>query len=120
MLSLIQKSRDDRKPSDLGHWSGKPFCSLYLDDAICASVQGGEQARAQCLTFLRISAVERIPLNEKAHVLCAYVRFLGMINGNGLVIPCPEKVKCIVALTRPVELKGLQSFLGSVNWFRKR
>ena len=119
MLSLIQKSRDDRKPSDLGHWSGKPFCSLYLDDAICASVQGGEQARAQCLTFLRISAVERIPLNEKAHLLCAYVRFLGMINGNGLVIPCPEKVKCIVALTRPVDLKGLQSFLGSVNWFRK-
>jgi hypothetical protein len=119
MLTLTAKSRDDRKPSDLGIWNGQPFCSLYLDDAICASMQGGTQGRSQALTFLRISAIERIPLNEKAHLMCAYVRFLGMINGNGLVIPCPEKVKCIVALTRPADIKGLQSFLGSVNWFRK-
>ena len=40
--------------------------------------------------------VERIPLNEKCNMLCKYVRFLGMINGNGLVIPCPEKIKAIV------------------------
>jgi hypothetical protein len=92
MLTLTAKSRDDRKPSDLGIWNGQPFCSLYLDDAICASMQGGTQGRSQALTFLRISAIERIPLNEKAHLMCAYVRFLGMINGNGLVIPCPVKV----------------------------
>ena len=65
------------------------------------------------------SAVERIPLNEKVQLLCKYVRFLGMINGNGLVIPCPEKVISIVCLERPTDVKELQGFLGSVNWFRK-
>ena len=42
-----------------------------------------------------------------------------MINGNGLVIPCPEKVISIVCLERPTDVKELQGFLGSVNWFRK-
>ena len=63
--------------------------------------------------------MERIPLNEKVHLLCKYVRFLGMINGNGLVIPCPEKVISIVCLERPTDVKELQGFLGNVNWFRK-
>ena len=64
-------------------------------------------------------AVERIPLNQKVKLLCKYVRFLGMINGNGLVIPCPEKVQAIAYLTRPSNVKELQSFLGAVNWFRR-
>ena len=42
-----------------------------------------------------------------------------MINGNGLVIPCPEKIKAIEMLTRPTEVVMLQGFLGSVNWFRR-
>ena len=42
-----------------------------------------------------------------------------MINGNGLVIPCPEKIKAIVMLLRPTDVKELQGFLGSTNWFRR-
>ena len=42
-----------------------------------------------------------------------------MINGNGLVIPCPEKVIAIVCMERPMDVKSLQGFLGSVNWFRR-
>ena len=52
-------------------------------------------------------------------MLCKYVRFLGMINGHGLVIPCPEKIKAIVMLLRPTNVKELQGFLGSTNWFRR-
>ena len=95
------------------------FLSLYLDDGITRSLKGVEEAKLHALIFARISAVERIPLNQKVKLLCKYVRFLGMINGNGLVIPCPEKVKSIVFLTRPTDVKSLQSFLGSVNWFRR-
>ena len=70
--------------------------------------------------FLRICAVERIPLGlAKAKMLCLYLRLLGMICGNGTVMPCPEKVKAIVLLTRPTDVKSLQGFTGSVNWFRR-
>ena len=116
---LQSTDRDSLLPGDLGVWQGESFLSLYLDDGITRSLKGVEEAKLHALIFARISAVERIPLNQKVKLLCKYVRFLGMINGNGLVIPCPEKVKSIVFLTRPTDVKSLQSFLGSVNWFRR-
>ena len=36
-----------------------------------------------------------------------------------LVIPCPEKIIAIVCMERPMDVKSLQGFLGSVNWFRR-
>jgi hypothetical protein len=42
-----------------------------------------------------------------------------MINGNGLLAPCPNKVVAIVQLERPWDLNTLQQFLGAVNWFRR-
>eukprot|EP01048_Picozoa_sp_COSAG05_P004985 COSAG05_NODE_285_length_12188_cov_539.399537_8_plen_338_part_00 len=116
---LQLKSRDSRKPTDLGVWTGDPFLALYLDDGITISLTGVREAKLHALIVARICAVERIPLNQKVKLLCKYVRFLGMINGNGLVIPCPEKVQAIAYLTRPSNIKELQSFLGAVNWFRR-
>jgi len=119
LKDLCSQNRNNLTPKDLGTWKADPFCAFYVDDAISRSINNIMEARLQLLTFLRISAVERIPLNEKCNLLCKYVRFLGMINGNGLVIPCPEKIKAIVLLTRPSEVVLLQGFLGSVNWFRR-
>ena len=36
-----------------------------------------------------------------------------------LVIPCPEKFIAIVCMERPMDVKSIQGFLGSVNWFRR-
>ena len=116
---LTRQNRLSLLPKDLGTWTADPFAAFYVDDAITRSNIGIAEARLQVLTFLRISAVERIPMNEKCNMLCKYVRFLGMINGNGLVIPCPEKIKAIVMLLRPTDVKELQGFLGSTNWFRR-
>ena len=119
LKDLCSQNRDNLTPKDLGTWKADPFCAFYVDDAISRSINNIMEARLQLLTFLRISAVERIPLNEKCNLLCKYVRFLGMINGNGLVIPCPEKIKAIVLLTRPSEVVLLQGFLGSEHrcWY---
>jgi hypothetical protein len=66
------------------------------------------------------TCIERIPLGAaKAEIFCKFVRFLGMINGNGLLAPCPNKVVAIVQLERPWDLNTLQQFLGAVNWFRR-
>ena len=116
---LKLKNRDSRLPGDLGVWTGEPFLALYLDDGITRSLSGVREAKLQATIVSRICAIERIPLNQKVKLLCKYVRFLGMINGNGLVIPCPEKVTAIAYLTRPSNVKELQSFLGAVNWFRR-
>ena len=84
------------------------------------ALRSNDEHRLQILTFLRICAIERIPLGEaKAMIFCRYVRFLGMINGNGLLVPCPTKVVSIVQLERPWDLNTLQQFLGAVNWFRR-
>ena len=92
-MFLTRRKREDLKPQDMSIWQGEPFAAIYVDDAINRPNRGLEERRLQVLTFCRISAIERIPLNEKCNLLCKYVRFLGMINGNGLVIPCPEKLK---------------------------
>ena len=108
---LTRQNRHNLKPTDLGTWKADPFAAFYVDDAITRSIIGIAEARLQVLTFLRISAVERIPLNDKCNMLCKYVRFLGMINGHGLVIPCPEKIKAIVMLLKGQQM--LKSFKGS-------
>ena len=91
-----------------------------MDDVVTRSITSAAEHRLQVLAFLRICVIERIPLQlRKAHLLCKYVRFLGMINGNGLVIPCPNKVIAVVTMTRPIDVATLQSFLGSVGWFRR-
>ena len=74
-------------------------------------IGGVQEGRLQVVVFLRISAVERIPLNEKCNILCKYVRFLGMINGNGF-IPCPEKVIAIVCMERPMDVKSIHTVFG--------
>jgi hypothetical protein len=111
---------ETHRPEDLGIWKGEGFASLYLDDALTRALESSEEHRLQILTFLRICAIERIPLGAaKANIFCMYVRFLGMINGNGLLAPCPTKVVAIVKLERPWDLNTLQQFLGAVNWFRR-
>ena len=117
---LLEKELEDLRPEDLGVWNGSGFCSMYLDDVLTRSEVSATEHRRQIVTFLRICAVERIPLGiKKAHLMCRWVRLLGMINGNGLVLPCPNKVLAIVRLARPHDVPSLQSFLGSVNWFRR-
>jgi hypothetical protein len=120
VAEILKKSRDERRPEDLGIWKGKGFASLYLDDALTRALESNAEHRLQVLTFLRICTIERIPLGAaKAEIFCKFVRFLGMINGNGLLAPCPNKVVAIVQLERPWDLNTLQQFLGAVNWFRR-
>eukprot|EP01047_Picozoa_sp_COSAG01_P004521 COSAG01_NODE_150_length_23941_cov_44.277200_9_plen_325_part_00 len=120
VAEILKKSRDDRRPEDLGIWKGKGYASLYLDDALTRALESNAEHRLQVVTFLRICAIERIPLGAaKAEIFCKFLRFLGMINGNGLLAPCPNKVVSIVQLERPWDLNTLQQFLGAVNWFRR-
>ena len=78
---ILKKSFEDLRPEDLGIWNGTGFASLYLDDVLTRSITSAAEHRLQVLTFLRICVIERIPLQlRKAHLLCKYVRFLGMIR----------------------------------------
>ena len=67
---LQSTDRDSLLPGDLGVWQGESFLSLYLDDGITRSLKGVEEAKLHALLFARISAVERIPLNQKVKLLC--------------------------------------------------
>lgn len=48
-----------------------------------------------------------------------YVQFLGFVLGNGERRCSPSKIKSIVNMAPPREIKALQSFLATCNFFRK-
>ena len=52
--NFLEKSRDDRRPEDLGIWKGEGFASLYLDDALTRALESSEEHLLQILTFLGI------------------------------------------------------------------
>ena len=54
---ILEKSRDERRPADLGVWKGDGFASLYLDDAMVRALRSNDEHRLQILTFLRICSI---------------------------------------------------------------
>ena len=110
-------------------WRYDGYLHQYLDDSLLGSLYATETLgengsrvqghREHLLQFLRICSLEGLPIQpSKSHVFCKYLRFLGVIVGQGKLICCPEKVKSVVAMTPPTSQKLLRGFLGAVGWFR--
>ena len=93
------------------------FVLIYLDDIIVKNAADYfghlRQVFIKCRKF-------GVPLNLSKCVFDTNRgKLLGhIILGDGLTID-PERVKEILALTLPNHKKGLQSFLGRINFFRR-
>ena len=46
---LCKRDRLSLTPKDLGTWQGEPFASFYVDDAVCRSVTGVQEARLRAV-----------------------------------------------------------------------
>ena len=124
--TAIKKSLEDAKKLK---WDYGGFLSQYLDDSLLASsfatwttkegakpVPGHQQ---HVLQFLRICSQEGLPIQAgKSHIFCRYLRFLGVIVGQGKLFCDPEKIKSVLQMEPPTSQKLLRGFLGAVGWFR--
>ena len=90
---------------------------MYLDDILIASDNEVEHRVHLTELFERLQAQGLVINNSKCVFGRSSIEFLGHeINGRG-VIPLPGKVKVIQEFNRPVNNKGLQEFLGMVNFY---
>ena len=56
---------------------------------------------------------------KKCRFGCLEIKFLGHLISEGRIKPNPEKIKAIADMIKPVNSKGVHSFVATVNWYRR-
>ena len=117
---------DEGKPSPL--FDGKINDSIFwYDDANLITTVAGQRGKEIHTKLLSkvLHRLNRMNLRislRKCSFLCnldeEYLTCLGFQVGKGLVKPDPKKVKNLLELPPPSNLKNLQSLLGSLNFIR--
>lgn len=93
--------------------------AVYMDDILSGSpsVKGMINNLRQVFDRIRDSKMLLSP--EKCELFRRELKFLGFrISGAGIAV-CPEKVAAIAEMAAPGNIKGVRSFLGVSNFFRK-
>lgn len=98
------------------HWK---TLLLYLDDVI---VIGNNFDNHLCrlrevLARLRSAGLKLKP--SKCHLFQTEVKYLGHVVSNRGVSTDPEKIEAVADWLPPCDLSGLQSFLGTVGYYRQ-
>jgi hypothetical protein len=95
------------------------FCIAYLDDILIYS-DNLEQHRQHVKMILR--RVEEVGLTLKA-LKCEFhtnkTEYLGYIISPTGIEMDPEKVRAVAEWKEPMNVKGVQSFLGFTNFYRR-
>ena len=98
---------------------GLDFVFVYLDDILVAGDTRAQHDRNLKLLFERLAKYGLILNLAKCRFACTELNFLGHhINAEG-ISPLPERVDAIVKFPRPTTTKGLQEFLGLINFYRR-
>ena len=99
--------------------AGLDFCFIYLDDVLVAS-QSHEEHLNQLKKVLTRLKQQGLVLNEEKCVLGAsQVEYLGHLITPTGVSPLPDRVKAITGYPLPATVRGLQTFLGMANFYRR-
>jgi hypothetical protein len=96
-----------------------PFVFTYLDDNLIASATL-EEHWDHLRQFLSILAENGLQLNPAKCVFAATsLKFLGhRVDADG-VAPLTKNIEAVRVFPRPSDIKGLQRFLGMVNFYRR-
>ena len=94
------------------------FCRVYLDDIIIfsKSIEEHEQHLQQVLDALRHNHLSVHP--QKCTFGATTIHFLGHVIKPGQILMEEDKVQAIQDWPYPQSKKGMQSFLGFVNYYR--
>lgn len=95
------------------------FCSAYVDDVLIYSntLEEHREHVRKVLSKLRDAGLQVNIKKSEFHV--AETKFLGYIIGAEGIRVDPEKVRVVRDWNAPTSVKGVQSFLGFCNFYRK-
>ena len=92
---------------------------VYLDDILVASTNHAQHSKHLKALFERLQQFGLVVNLSKCVFGVPEIDFLGhRLNQHGAV-PLPEKVEAIRQFARPTSIKGLQEFVGMVNFYHR-
>ena len=92
---------------------------VYIDDILVASRDRTEHKLHLHQLFDRLREHGLVINVAKCQFGCTTIDFLGHRITQDGAIPLPDKVKAISNFKQPVTVKGLQEFVGMVNFYRR-
>ncbi len=94
------------------------YAFIYLDDLLVFSSTAEEHVKHLEDVFARLSQANLKVKFSKTQLFCTEIEYLGFLVGRDGVKVNPRKVAAIANFPAPKNVKGVQSFLGLVNYFR--
>jgi Reverse transcriptase (RNA-dependent DNA polymerase) len=96
-----------------------PFCFCYLDDHLIASRMLDEHLQ-HLRTYFQLLQDNGLKINPAKCVFAvADIDFLGHRVSSAGISPLPKHVEALQRLPVPTAMKGLQRFLGLINFYRR-
>ena len=93
-----------------------PFCNVYIDNVMFSSpIQEHVDDLCQVCDCLRKIGQKLHP--QKCQFSCPEVLYLGHIISAQDIPPNPEKVQAVQEFIAPVNVKGVQEFLGIAGYY---
>ncbi len=94
-------------------------CTAYVDDILIYSKDAAEHQKHVRQVFSRLRAAGLQVDIKKSEFSVTRTKFLGfIISTHGLAVD-PDKIEAIVHWQEPTTIKGIQSFLGFCNFYRR-
>ena len=94
-------------------------CLVYIDDIIIFSATFEEHLKALEDVFKALKTANLKVKPEKCQFLQSQVLFLGHLVSSQGIRPDPAKIQDLLDFPPPTSVKGVQQFLGLVQWFKK-
>ena len=99
--------------------AGLDFCFVYVDDILVASSSEAEHEHHLRLVLERLKEHGMVLNREKCLLGVAEIDYLGhRITASG-ISPMPQRVAAIKEHAKPTTARGLQTYLGMVNFYRR-
>jgi hypothetical protein len=96
---------------------GLDFVFVYIDNILVASKDVAPQKEHLRLLFQRLQEYGLVINISKSEFGRKSIDFLGHCIMHTGIMPLPDKVDAITRFNQPSTLKGLQDFVGIVNFY---
>ena len=102
----------------LGEYLGK-FVLVFLDDVLIYSTNPEDHAEHLRKVLGKLREHKLFAKASKCEMLKTSVEFLGQQISRGGMTPTEAKLKAVQDWATPKDMKGVQSFLGFANYYRR-
>lgn len=97
----------------------EPYVFFYLDDVVVITPDFEKHLEILEEVFRRLREAKLTVSHDKCFFCRSEIKYLGyVVNGNGLQVD-PEKVKAMLEIPVPSNVKELRSILGTFSWYRR-